>query len=248
MVSAAELYAISIDEFCDEALFSRVPAGVPRERRERAARFRRSDDRKRCILADALVRRVAAEKTGARPDSIRYAYNAHGKPYIDNAPWLRFNVSHSGRWVLAGFSEREIGVDVERIGDVAAPLARYALHPEEQRAYAASGDAGLFFRFWTLKESYIKYLGLGLSVPLDSFYFVLTQNSISLRFDGARNPPERLAPADCAGKTPFFGCFNPDGGHAAAVCSEAPAACAARRVRPAELYDGLTPATIPGVI
>jgi 4'-phosphopantetheinyl transferase len=51
----------------------------------------------------------------------------------------------------------------------------------------------MFFDFWTLKEAYIKARGMGLSIPLDGFSFLLSDNDrprITFH-DGCPDQPER---------------------------------------------------------
>jgi 4'-phosphopantetheinyl transferase len=88
---------------------------------------------------------------------------------------VRFNASHSGGLALFAITlDREIGVDIEHVRpmrDLEGIAARFFSTretadlmslPEDQR------EEG-FFRCWTRKEAYIKAIGDGLSVPLDSF-------------------------------------------------------------------------------
>ena len=58
--------------------------------------------------------------------------------------------------------------------------------PCEARALRALPDSEQtrrFFAYWTLKESYIKARGLGLSLPLDQFSFLLDNEDIRVAFD-----------------------------------------------------------------
>jgi 4'-phosphopantetheinyl transferase len=72
-----------------------------------------------------------------------------------------------------------VGVDVEAVSrdtDLAGLAQRFFAPPEAAAVAAASGleQREAFFRFWTLKEAYMKARGLGLSLPLDSYAFTLS--------------------------------------------------------------------------
>ena len=92
---------------------------------------------------------------------------------------LRFNASNSGDLAAYAFTNGcEIGVDIEQhraLRDF-ENIARRFFSPEETAELlelsAAEKTAG-FFNCWTRKEAYIKALGGGLSIPLDSFRVTL---------------------------------------------------------------------------
>jgi 4'-phosphopantetheinyl transferase len=74
-----------------------------------------------------------------------------------------------------GWTEgRQLGVDIELwrpLGDEAALVRRF-FSPAENATYAALAPAARtqgFFECWTRKEAYIKAVGQGLALPLDSF-------------------------------------------------------------------------------
>lgn len=96
---------------------------------------------------------------------------ANGKPFLPEYPHIHFNISHCSGIVVCGIYHRRIGVDVERIRPYSEKLCRKVLSPEEWEAVQAAGTPELFFRYWTLKESYVKATGIGLSVPLQSVTF-----------------------------------------------------------------------------
>jgi len=45
----------------------------------------------------------------------------------------------------------------------------------------------VFFDFWTLKESYIKAKGRGLSIPLDKFSFTISRGGTAITFHDGNN-------------------------------------------------------------
>ena len=74
-----------------------------------------------------------------------------GKPYLDKD---YISISHSGEYVVVAISEKEIGVDIQKIEYREKVVSLFS---EEVK------DAHMFTRLWALKESYGKYLGIGLN-------------------------------------------------------------------------------------
>jgi 4'-phosphopantetheinyl transferase len=109
---------------------------------------------------------------------IEFATGEHGKPRLAGAAAgskVHFNLSHSGAYGLIGWAQdREIGVDVEEwrsLRDEPALVRRYfsAREIAAYEALPAAQRTEAFFNGWTRKEAYIKAIGRGLGLPLDSF-------------------------------------------------------------------------------
>lgn len=100
----------------------------------------------------------------------------NGKPYLEGYPGIHFNISHSGNVAACALGPRPLGVDVEVIRQVKGPVIRRVLTKKEQ-GYLGQVPEGFrdreFFRFWTLKESYAKALGRGLSLDFTEAEFGL---------------------------------------------------------------------------
>ena len=154
----------------------------------------------RCLfgVSHALVRRALSRYSKIPPQEWRFVENAHGKPLIDpglDSSPLSFSLSHTkGLAVVAVTGGADVGVDVERADRSvdAAGLSSRFFSPEETAALQELSPERLwerFFLYWTLKESYIKARGLGLSLPLDSFSFRLA-GEIPFRIGFSGNNPE----------------------------------------------------------
>ena len=145
------------------------------ERQARADRFRFEDDRRRCLCADMLARRMLSDAAGVAPADIAFSYGEKGKPSASVA--LHFNVSHAGDFVLCAVANAQIGVDIEQIKPFRAGMvARY--FTETEAAYVWGGSpipdgnvtdpdaCARFYRVWTAKEAYVKMTGTGISTDL----------------------------------------------------------------------------------
>lgn len=157
-----------------------APAVLSDDELQRAAGFRREEDRLTYVLAHVALRRLLASVTGQPARALHLVRDAcprcagpHGRPSLDGGS-VHFSLSHSSPMVLLALSSTPVGVDVERVpapGTV-ADLTRM-LHPREAvelQALDASVRPLAFARVWTRKEAYLKGLGTGLGGGLSHDY------------------------------------------------------------------------------
>ena len=174
----------------DAALYARAFAAVDgADRREKIDRIK--VQRERCLsLGGALLLQKALRDAGAGEPVL--ACGEHGKPYLANLPGVHFNISHSGDHVVCALSGSPVGCDIESIKPFRENVAARCFSPEENAALAALTDPAaretLFFRFWTLKESFLKAVGCGITRPLASVSFDLSGDSPVLRQTVAPGP------------------------------------------------------------
>ncbi|MDR1979891.1 MAG: 4'-phosphopantetheinyl transferase superfamily protein [Synergistaceae bacterium] len=138
---------------------SKISAAYPKRAR-RIERLAREEDRLRSLAANLLL----YETLGAS----EILYGARGKPYVTGGP--HFSLSHSGDYAMLAVDDEPVGVDIEKwIEDDYLALARVSFHERERAVFERAPSAKTFFDTWTLKESYVKMLGTGLSTELRSF-------------------------------------------------------------------------------
>jgi 4'-phosphopantetheinyl transferase len=148
------------------------------DERARASRFHFPQHRLAYVFAHVVLRDVLSRYLQCSRREIRFAENAFGKPFLDDVSGGRaveFSLSHSGGLVVVGLCRgRRIGIDVEEIrpmDDISAIAESYFTPQEcafilrEQRL----GRQHAFWSCWTRKEAYVKAVGKGLSIPLNSF-------------------------------------------------------------------------------
>jgi 4'-phosphopantetheinyl transferase len=179
-------------EGVDAELLGAHEALLTPDERDRYGSFYFERERRLFLATRALVRTVLSNYSAVSPADWRFAPNEHGKPRISAprvAPAIHFNLANTPGLVVCAVSvaQEQVGVDAERMdGEVeAAELAdRYFSLSEARRlrALPAPEQTELFFAYWTLKESYIKARGLGLTLPLGQFSFRM-DDEIGVEFD-----------------------------------------------------------------
>ena len=165
-----KIYIANTGALEDPALYESFYAAVPTWRREKIDALRLQRD-KRLSLGAAIALQKALSDLGISMPAV--ALGRNGKPYFPEWPELRFNLSHSKTQVMCAVSEGEVGCDVEKIAPANLRLARRFFSEREYELIAArSGEEErnvLFCRIWTLKESFLKATGKGLSLPMNCF-------------------------------------------------------------------------------
>lgn len=174
------VYIARTDGLQDDSVFNRLyqAASPDRRRKTDALVFRK--DKMLSLAAEALLK-IALHDNGVTDDTIVYGEN--GKPYLRSRE-IFFSLSHCAETVMCAVSQGEIGADTEKVTDIDLDVAKRFFHPEEyamlQRLETEGERQNLFFRLWTLKESFLKAMGTGLLLPTDSFRIVMEGGEISV--------------------------------------------------------------------
>ncbi len=150
-----------VDDYLYEKMFRQVSS----YRQKKANAYYLKEDRYLSVACGYLLE-TALKELGIQAKDIDIKKNAYGKPYVDNIPYY-FNLSHSHQLAVCAISTEEVGIDVEwvkeykdqvlgRIGtaDEIVYIQRYGDQPRD------------FYRLWTAKESYLKYIGTGIQTSL----------------------------------------------------------------------------------
>lgn len=209
------IYFLDASSVPEEEALLRAAGELSRSRQEKAAKLRFPEDRILSLGAGLLLDR-GLQKYGLREREVELEYRHNGKPYLKNHPELFFNLSHSGTMVMATFSDREIGCDIEKIRKTKMALVHRYFAKEEQlfleQEQREEERDRLFSRYWTLKESVLKATGEGMRLPLDSFELQLADFS-------SESPVKLIWHTDAGEKFPSL-CFREYefSGYQAAVC------------------------------
>lgn len=156
-------YLLDCSVFKDRDLFWETFRKMPKKRQEKINFYRFWNDKYLSLGAGVLLSYGLKER-GLLQAETSVIYNENGKPYVKDGG-IYFNMSHSGKYAACGFSEEEIGVDIEELSDVSEELMRAVCTDAEYRYLLAAGEKQKedFFRLWTVKESFMKCIGTGLS-------------------------------------------------------------------------------------
>ncbi|OQY54731.1 MAG: 4-phosphopantetheinyl transferase [Candidatus Parabeggiatoa sp. nov. 2] len=190
------------DEIQNVELLSAYEKLMTPEERAQQQRFRFAKHRHQYLVTRALVRTTLSRYTNIEPGDWRFSKNDYGKPEImasEGMPPLRFNLSHTEKLIICGVVlKQDIGVDVEYLARKGASvdIADRFFSPQEVKdlyAVAEKERRARFFDYWTLKESYIKARGMGLSLPLELFTFHISEHEpLRISFDAKlRDDPSR---------------------------------------------------------
>jgi len=183
------LHYIRPDEVADSDLLERYESLLTVDERRQMSRFYFQHHKKQFLITRALIRSCLSLYHDVRPEDWVFGRNAYDKPHVagpDRSNTVNFNISHANGMIICGFIRKyDIGVDVEdsqRTTQAALNrLSSYFSADETStlKDLPESAQKQRFFDLWTLKESYIKARGGGLSIPLGKFSFEFTNDNLT---------------------------------------------------------------------
>ncbi|CAK7325234.1 unnamed protein product [Dovyalis caffra] len=183
--------------------FSLALSVLPQHERSSVTRFLRMEDRKQALVSRLLQYALVHEVLGIPYNEIVIKRTFEGKPYLECSkvgiefPNFNFNVSHHGDYVaMASEPLCLVGVDVvccikpkkETVLEFIENLSPYFSSLEwDNIINAGTSDEILvvFYRYWCLKEAFVKAIGSGLAYGVDKIEFHHTNwTNISVNVDG----------------------------------------------------------------
>ena len=173
-----EIYAVEILDISEDML-NKLYSLIDLRKVSKVKNFINKKDKIRTLIGEILIRTIIIEELGIRNDNISFEKNSYGKPYIKEYTQFNFNISHSGNFVVCAIDNNPIGIDIEEVKYIEYEDIAKKFFTTNEFDYITKNDLysslSRFYEIWTLKESYVKCCGQGLSIPLKSFSIEIDQ-------------------------------------------------------------------------
>jgi 4'-phosphopantetheinyl transferase len=144
--------------------------------RQKANRFQSAQLRDRWTVARGALRWILSAYVKSKASSLEFRTTRFGKPYLGLPSMsIAFNLSHTGSLAFLAISAQgRVGIDAEVVSPIVdvEGIARRFFAPsetEEILRLPLEAHRAAFFACWSRKEAFVKAIGKGLHVPLDSF-------------------------------------------------------------------------------
>lgn len=154
---------------------------VSQKRKDKIDFYRFEKDKKLSCGSYLLAIKMLGDEGIINPE---FKTDEFGKTYITSHENIYFNISHSKNTVSCAVSDCEVGCDIEfNDAEIDLNIAKnYFFKSEYDTIINSKNPSDEFFKYWVLKESYMKYTGLGFRLDLDSFE-ILMDKEIKLKND-----------------------------------------------------------------
>ncbi|MCP3742353.1 4'-phosphopantetheinyl transferase family protein [Rossellomorea sp. BNER] len=185
-----DIFCVHISEDLDPSIFNRLKECLSLEKRRKIERFYHFSDAQRGLFSELLIRYIIRKK-GFLGKEIHFEVNRYGKPFFSKISDFEFNISHSGEWIVCAVDQSPVGIDVELVSTIDFDIAHQFFTAKECEYIFSSEEQKLsrFYEIWTLKESYIKAIGLGLSIPLNSFSIIKQESYFTVETEKSMDVP-----------------------------------------------------------
>lgn len=139
------------------------------------------DKKRQHSHAHALLRECLRYRDIAYTEDTPTVRGDLGKPSLAEHPEVHYNLSHANGIAACIVSDRECGIDCEQVREYRPNVLKRAFSERERQLIEDTPPEQrdlMFFRLWTLKEAYVKAIGVGISYPLAEAEFSFDGNRI----------------------------------------------------------------------
>lgn len=175
-----KIYFSNIKE--SKTTVSEMENRLPNSLLNEARKYKSLLDYRRSLVAYCILFKFLHHDDTNNAITFEISKNEYGKPFLLNKKDCFFNITHSGDWVAVAISDMEVGIDLEYKEPFDYDeVIDYLMSKSEKQFFSTlpcEFKKDIFYRFWTLKESYIKAIGLGMSKHLNSFSIELWHKHI----------------------------------------------------------------------
>lgn len=169
----------------DKSYFALLLNFISNERQLKITKFLKWQDKCNSLISELLVRRKIIESLGIKNDEIQFYYNELDKPFLRGYQDFHFNISHTSNWAGCAFHNLPIGFDLEEIRPIPMDTSKEFMSDEELYELSILPQDEKYqylYSIWTLKESYLKYLGSGFTHNItENVSFINNGNYYSLK-------------------------------------------------------------------
>ncbi len=168
-----ETWIADITPLYNEECYRKYYMQVPNFRKEKADRMRFQNGKAQSVGAWSLLERIRKE----------YGISERAA----------FNLSHSGDYVLCSVDmdcgeDTQVGCDIEFVDEPNMKIAKRFFCPSEYGVILGQkpgdGQKNVFYRFWVLKESFMKATRKGMALDMKSFEIQLGSPSVLTKKPG----------------------------------------------------------------
>ncbi|MGG4046130.1 MULTISPECIES: 4'-phosphopantetheinyl transferase family protein [Paenibacillus] len=180
-----KLYILSIDLKSNglEDHFNELLTFLDEDNRCKILKVKNKEAQTRSLAGQLLIRSIIHNDLNIPNTDIRFSKNEYGKPYLENNPDFHFNITHSNNQIVCITDGDRVGVDVQHIKPIGLDLARKFFTEQEHllltNIVSYHERLETFYDIWTLKESFIKAVGKGFHIPLNTFNLVHEDKLVS---------------------------------------------------------------------
>lgn len=180
-----QIYAMDVSKLLDPAENPGLLERVSENRKQKILNCRQPGARKQSLGAGLLLQHVLKDYGETEAD-IRIGL--FGKPESER---ICFSLSHSKDMAVCAVAGAAVGCDIEQTGQMSErriDCLTKRFFSEREQAYLARAPkerkSAEFYRFWTIKESYVKMTGEGLHLPLSALDVGFSKEGVSVRRSG----------------------------------------------------------------